>query len=294
MLAWSRLLFMFVAGALAWPASDAHAYCRESISSDSMGPCVDSPHPLFWTRGCLTYTFNDQLFSRLPLMTEKETRDGFNESFNTWRAVDCGDGPSPFYVEQASGTTTNDKSAFDYDIPNESVIDARTREEWSALGHDPNALALTLLWHDKDTGEILDVDMELNTGAGRFTNCDRPCGRDMMDLRNTITHEAGHVLGLGHSPVPGSTMLVDAPDGETEKRSLEADDKAGYCALALPQFECSNSACTCPAPPIYPSKRTVKGCACNVAGGHEHAPLGLFAMLGGLVLFRARRKSLSR
>ncbi len=276
-------------------ASRARAYCRENVKAQAMGACsasADVPD-LFWTRSCMTYVFNDQLVSRLPLLSEKELRDGFNESFATWQAVDCGKGRKPFYVEQTTGFTTTDKAEFLFDVMNESVIMAKTRDEWATLDQDANALALTLLWHDRDTGEILDVDMELNTGAGRFANCDKPCGRDMMDLRNTITHEAGHVLGLGHSTVQGATMFADAPDGETQKRTLEPDDELGYCKLDLPEFTCPDAACQCPAPEIYPSKRTVKSCACTTAGAGGSAPvmgLGLLVGLVGIAFARGLRR----
>jgi len=131
-------------------------------------------------------------------------------------------------------------------VPNESIVVMRPLAEWASLeDHDSNALALTLLWHDKKTGEILDVDMELNGGAGMFTDClKQRCVGAMIDLQNTVTHEAGHLLGLGHSSARGSTMEASTSSSpETQKRSLEADDKAGYCALSLPRGPCSGQTC---------------------------------------------------
>jgi hypothetical protein len=124
----------------------------------------------------VTYVFNDQSFQKLAPMSESDVRNTFENAFQTWADVDCGDKRSPFFVEQSPETTKTSKAEFVYDEPNESVIVARTRSEWSALpNHDPTALAFTLLWHDKNTGEILDVDMELNTGAGRFSDCTKVC-----------------------------------------------------------------------------------------------------------------------
>lgn len=296
MSAWARFWLGSALGAALLVApwlspAPAFAYCRESIEAQSSGPCVETPGVplLHWTRGCFTYVFNDRIVELLPLLTEAELRAAFKASYDTWRAVDCGDGDSPFYAEQAPGFTATSESVFEFDVRNESVVSARTREEWEK--HDPNALALTLIWHDAETGEILDVDMEFNTGAGRFTDCEkRTCGRDLMDLRNTATHEAGHVLGLGHSGVDGCTMLVDAPDGETSKRSLESDDRLGYCALSLPQYRCANAACECPAPPIYPSERTVETCACAAVGAHAPAPHAWLLALSLLCLQRLTRK----
>lgn len=269
--------------------------------SQPSGPCAETEGVplLHWTRSCVTYVFNDQLFSRLPLLTEAEIRKTFNQSYQTWADVDCGDNRSPFFVEQADGTTMTSKAEFVYDEPNEAIVVARTRSEWAALpNHDPTALAFTLLWHDKNNGEILDVDMELNTGAGRFANCDKGCSGAMVDLQNTITHEAGHLLGLGHTSVRGATMTTTAIGAETEKRTLEADDKMGYCALELPEFMCEGSKCSCPPPPIYPSQHTVQSCGCRTLGDvqprtHSRAMLAGSALLG-LCVARRRRASARR
>jgi hypothetical protein len=251
-------------------AGKASAFCRESLESQSQGPCVPAPGVAFltWDRSCMTYRFNDQIFMRMPRLTESAVRQIFNTSFMAWASVNCG-GRKPFLVEQFSGTTPTSKAEFLYDVENESIVVARTRSEWTALqDHDANALALTLLWHDKNTGQILDVDMELNTGAGTFNDCvSFPCTINMIDLQNTVTHEGGHLLGLGHSTVPGSTMEASTQSNmETTKRSLEDDDRAGYCALMLPEFKCSGTNCSCPPPPIVSSKTVTRTCACGVLG----------------------------
>jgi hypothetical protein len=271
----------------------ASAFCRESLESQSSGPCVTDPGVAFltWHRNCMTYRFNDQIFTRLPRLTESAVRKIFNTSFMTWANVNCS-GRKPFFVEQFAGVTATSNAEFLYDAMNESVVAARTRAEWAALkDHDPNALALTLLWHDKNTGEILDVDMELNTGAGMFNDCVAfPCSLQMIDLQNTVTHEGGHLLGLGHSPVPGSTMeFATGSNMEITKRTLEDDDRAGYCALMLPEFTCTGTNCTCPAPPIVSSKTVTRTCSCRSIGTEPMAPsAGLLALAGALALTAGR------
>jgi hypothetical protein len=277
----------------------AFAFCRESLESQSQGPCVDDPSipNLFWTRGCMTYRFNDKVFGLLTrgFATEESVRAAFQASFDAWAAVDCS-GKKPFWVAQAAATTTTSKSEFLYDAVNESVVIARTAADWASLkDHDFNALALTLLWHDKNTGEILDVDMELNTGAGAFSDCGRAgaCTSSMIDLQNTVTHEAGHLLGLGHSTVRGSTMEASTKSGpEVTKRTLEEDDEAGYCALDLPSWTCVGASCVCPAPPELPSRRTVRSCGCSIPGAARDelafAPIGV--LFGLVTWYRLRRR----
>lgn len=145
-------------------------------------------------------------------------------------------------------------------------------------------VALTSVLYDPRDGRIVDADIELNGWDGRpgllsnapngwyFTCLDpevvptrtvcssygeggsAPC--HYIDLQNTVTHEAGHFLGLRHpcrlsdgaetdlppcgpSPQPAlpygeTTMNPMTGPGETTKRSLSADDVAGVCA-AYPQ-----------------------------------------------------------
>jgi hypothetical protein len=272
-LAWPRLLQVALLASLVLGiegAATASAFCRESLQSQSQGPCVPAPGVAFlsWDRSCMTYRFNDQFFMRMPRLGEVAVRQIFSTSYMTWASVNCG-GHKPFFVEQFAGTTATNKAEFLYDVENESIVAARTRSEWAALkDHDANALALTLLWHDKNTGQILDVDMELNTGAGAFNDCvSSICTINMIDLQNTVTHEGGHLLGLGHSMVAGSTMEASTQSNmEVSKRSLEDDDRAGYCALMLPDFKCNGTNCSCPPAPIVSSKTVTRTCACGTVG----------------------------
>jgi hypothetical protein len=284
---------LLLCGAGVQPAA---AFCRESLESQSQGPCEEDPGVpfLFWKRNCMTYRFNQQFFDLVPLLSEAASRQVFKDSFQAWADVACG--RRPFFVQQFAGTTATSKAEFLYDVVNESIVVARTKAEWMNLkDHDSTALALTLLWHDKVTGEILDVDMEVNTGAGRFTDCEKQrCTLQMIDLQNTITHEAGHLLGLGHSPVMGSTMEASTQSNpETTKRTLEADDRAGYCALNLPTPPtCGGGDCVCGAPEIVPSRRTIRSCGCSLPGtaSSAGAPFAALACALGLGVFARRRR----
>jgi hypothetical protein len=248
----------------------------------------------------MTYLFHRTVFERVP-MGETFVRKTFATSLRTWADVQCTGTRTPFLVTAAAGTTTTADAEFLYDQPNESVVVVRNRSEWTKLpDHDALALALTLIWHDKKTGEILDVDMELNGGAGTFTDCkETRCGNTSIDLQNTVTHEAGHLLGLGHSTVRGATMQPSTTmSPEIEKRDLEPDDSTGYCALDLPDGPCKEGACTCPAPPIFSSHRSVTTCSCRTLGqspaaGSSNAlwSLGIGATLLASVWQRRRKRS---
>jgi hypothetical protein len=287
-------------GVLSLP-SRAQAFCRESTTSAPGGDCDNTAGSvlLHWERDCMTYVFNNQAFTRVP-MGETFVRKTFATSFQSWADVQCTKTPqNPYLVAQASGTTSTSAAEFLYDQPNESIIAVRTKGEWVILpDHDSLALALTLIWHDKKTGEILDVDMELNGGAGTFSDCTQGCRSSNIDLQNTVTNEAGHLLGLGHSNVAGATMQPSTTmSPEITKRSLESDDTMGYCACELPAGPCKGSSCTCPGAPIYSSHHSVRACNCDALGqsspNQAHAVFSL-AVLGASAWHLRRRRRQAR
>lgn len=80
-----------------------------------------------------------------------------------------------------------------------------------------------------DGPALLEVDIGLNGQYYRWA-VEGADGRTAFDLRGGVTHEVGHMLGLWHSTVPGST-LNPALSGSPEAFSLEADDIEGLCYL---------------------------------------------------------------
>lgn len=52
-----------------------------------------------------------------------------------------------------------------------------------------------------------------------------------LDLQGDAMHEIGHVIGLGHSTVPGATMNPAITGTGTNARSIEADDIAGLQSI---------------------------------------------------------------
>ncbi|MGZ5971583.1 MAG: matrixin family metalloprotease, partial [Polyangiales bacterium] len=87
---------------------------------------------------------------------------------------------------------------------------------------------------------ITEADIHLN--ARDFTFDDKG-----VDLRSILTHELGHVLGIGHSADPRATMSAGLPAG-LAGRSLEKDDTDAVCAL-YPSTDTTAHGCEagCPA-----------------------------------------------
>jgi hypothetical protein len=145
-----------------------------------------------------------------------------------------------------------------------------------AVCYSPNALAVTSIFKNNVTGEIVDADMELN--AVNFTWADlvaQPelASRTNADFQNTVTHELGHVIGLAHpcysandgggrlndnsgipeldctdanlpASVPETTMFPSASLGDVDRRTLSSDDAQAACDI----YPGTRSACDAPSP----------------------------------------------
>jgi MYXO-CTERM domain-containing protein len=240
-----------------------------------------------------------------------DTFTAVRNSFATWAAVSCSDLAFP---EQPLSTSPQDRRVGyfqDPTITNHNLVLWRTRacrdvvpandacltqggcsnayDCWDD-SHGDSVIATTTTTADRSTGKILDTDIELNdapsTTGTKFTfsvvdvlSCPTQSGMGCIDIQNTVTHEAGHTLGLDHSPDPNATMYANAPPGETSKRHLGTDDIAGICAI----YPKGQPTVTCVA------QESSSGCGCSQAQTGPGAALGALALL-----LQIRRRSRRR
>lgn len=206
----------------------------------------------------------------------EESIDAVVASFNEWAGQSC----SGLRVELA-GLTDAD-TGFDSSGNNQNVVIWReTEEDWR---HDPRAIGLTTVTFCvepgglcKRAGAILDADVELNGAWFTFTVGDEDV---RYDVRNTMTHEVGHVLGFEHSSIVEATMFGQATPGEVRKRTLHADDLRGMCET----YGVETPACV-------DEREAAAGIGCRAAG----AGGGWGALLGfvALAAFSGRRRGRS-
>lgn len=173
--------------------------------------------------------------------------------------------------------------------------------------YDPEAMAITTLFVHAD-GFIRDADIEVN--ATNFTWADLVSDPDptasKQDLRNTLTHELGHLIGLDHpcylptgqprpvddqgQPVPDcdaapaevreSTLYPSSDTGDLSKRTLSDDDRRAVCDI----YPAAAGPTMCAA-----TDGDDGGWGCQAAGTGR--PAGAAALLLGLALLaRARRR----
>lgn len=181
-----------------------------------------------WTQRCIPYWID--AFS--PDLLEDETEALIRDSFDVWASPACTD------LSFVFAGPTFERAGFDVrsDRNRNVVMVTRSQSEAAELLMDPALLAITLTSASDTTGEIFDADIILNTGIFQFEDVDsvfecRTRDDPPFDLRNTLVHEVGHLIGFDHSPDIESTMFARADACEIDKRDLTDGDLAGLCSV---------------------------------------------------------------
>jgi hypothetical protein len=94
-----------------------------------------------------------------------------------------------------------------------------------------SAIATTYWW--SSGSNIIDADVVFWDGAFRFYAGSTGCSGGFY-IEDIAAHEFGHVLGLGHSTLPGATMYPSTAACDMRNRTLDPDDIAGVMALYPP------------------------------------------------------------
>ena len=210
----------------------ASAFCRTTTCDPTVGECVPLDAPgcfsggkhLSWTSRCVGFSVARAAGPGVALDAFETTA---TKAFATWQAVTCNGAPVSLAFTD-NGVVTCDKVEYNDAKPNAHVILFR-RDMWPYMSAT-STIALTTVTFDRDTGAIVDADMELNAIGNTFTTDDSVVE---ADLQSIITHEAGHFIGFSHSAVHSATMFFSYDKGSTSLRHLDADDVAVAC-LAYP------------------------------------------------------------
>jgi hypothetical protein len=247
-------VFSALLGAVMCLAAPAHAYTinttevgkRIRWASDSVGLQMDSEYQQFLRAGdsyaALAIGFD--AWRGLPRVPDLVIRPGLPES-----------------VGHHDGHPTN------------GIYLLR---EWP---YEAAKLAVTIVTYEMDSGRLLDADIVVN-GQAKFALLNEPTqpGIDAYDLAAVLTHEAGHVLGLGESASgPEATMWPYAKPDDTDKRTLANDDEEGVTQSYLG------------APPA-----AAGGCVSNSVGGRARSRTGLTLGFWLLAVIPALRMSRRR
>jgi hypothetical protein len=131
-----------------------------------------------------------------------------------------------------------------------------------AACYPTNALAITTVFRNTSTGEIVQADTEVNAVNVFWADLVRNpslAAPSTADFQNMITHELGHVIGLAHpcfsaadttrlndnlgepqldctdpnlpATVANATMFPSVSMANTSRRTLTPDDEQGACDI---------------------------------------------------------------
>jgi hypothetical protein len=189
-----------------------------------------------WPRRCIPYHVNNRGSDNVVL-TKVET--AVRKSFAAWEQVTCSDLELSY-----QGQTNVEFVGYRPNATNANMV-VFQEDEWP---HQSKIIALTTVTFCSApsgapcdaAGKVLDADIEMNGVDFTFTASPLP-GMVQYDIQNTVTHEAGHFIGLDHTMVSDATMFATAPAGERAKQSLEQDDEDGLCEIyphLVPVPEC--------------------------------------------------------
>lgn len=261
------------------------------------GGCVSEGTPLHWASPCISYSVqaDGSASADIDAATFQEAIDA---AFTAWQGVACPGGGSPrFHAQFQDYVSCGRREAVCGDAhANVNVFMFQDRV-WPA---GAGVIGLTTPSGGTQSGLIFDADLELNTRDYRYSS-----GSLMGDfeLREVLTHEVGHFLGLDHSRVRGALMSAGYPMLQLSRELLTADDIAAICAVYPPGPPLS---CGAPSPPAYDQCQLEAGEAppCQLASmTHEsggcsfavdlRASFSGYAAAALLLVWRSRRHRLT-
>lgn len=282
-------------------ASDASAFCRTRTvptppDFDPAGGCFTQGAPLYHPSRCLPYRIAtpDTDFFLVPpwILSDRLAR-----AFAAWTMPNahCSPGISTVELEQV---TRGVVASYTTGERGDNIV-GFVRPWTHGTGE---TLALATLTFDATSGEVFDVDLEINDEI-TWSTADTPPA-DGFDLQAALTHEAGHVLGLAHTSDADATMFAAYTPGSIGQRSLSDDDMLGVCEMYPTHFTRNTAAGPVPATQcrLAPGSATegcgdpqiTHGCAAAPAATKE---TGAAAALVALALSRAaswRRRRAAR
>ncbi|HEY0462958.1 MAG TPA: matrixin family metalloprotease [Polyangiaceae bacterium] len=278
----------------------ASAFCQATSCDPSKVDCKPSSagcfsvgYPLLWASNCVSVSVQADA-SVSQHIDYDAAQASVTRAFDAWNNVTC-TGGAPSISVLVKGPINCDASEYNEHRANANIV--VFRDPWPYVGGE-DALGMTRVRFNPNTGDIYDADIEVNAVTEPLSVGDAQ--PNAVDLDSLLTHEAGHLLGLGHSRDSAATMYPGYQLGSVELRTLSADDIAGLCGIYPPKRQPGSTSCEprhgysdlCGAdqPEIAPTPDKPEPVAskCSFSPGRTSS-VGVF-VLGALLAFGLRRR----
>jgi Matrixin len=281
---------MLAALGVASSEAPASAFCRTTATSQGLGAevdtsgCVATGLPLAWKTHCIPVGVEVH-GSKLRGISYAEIHAALLEAQDTWANADCaGKPPSLQWLDRGKMQCDTVEFLPDGGKSNNNIV--MFRDHWPYEG---DVDALPTVTFRSESGEILDVDIELNSGDHEFSSS----GEDgAVDLETSLVHNLGHLLGIAHSPEDDSVMNSSLAPGQ-QRRELSPDDAAAVCELFPPEevFECAAEKVDVDFTRECAAPETLEGnCQASLVPNASGRPGALWLGLLGLCAVRALRR----
>jgi MYXO-CTERM domain-containing protein len=187
----------------------------------------DRPYSQAWNQRCIPYYISNAG----TLLDGDARRQLILQSFRVWSSEPCTD-----MLFMDSGYTDQEPGFDSRRNDNQNIVISIEDNDFARQVFTRRELAITITSFNTATGEIFDADLMINSASFGFDDVQSTvtCKAAIVppyDLRNTIVHEIGHILGFEHDTDPESTMHASADTCEVKKRDLTADNKLGMCTV---------------------------------------------------------------
>jgi len=152
-----------------------------------------------------------------------------DQALEAWVTSCGGDEPASMSLTAYKSTSCG-RAVYNKEGPNANAVVFRDGGAWDHDNELGNTLGFTTVSFNVATGEIYGADIELNNTDGQLGV---PTARGDYDLQSVITHELGHLLGIGHTQDETALMYPSLPTQEL-RHDLGDDDRAAICEVYSP------------------------------------------------------------
>lgn len=183
---------------------------------------------IFWNNPCFAYSMQENGSEHFDT---EALRKAVRKAFDQWALPAlCARDKSPGLKVHDWKDVACDQVQYNSNKGNANIIIFRD----SGWMYDPVLPAITSVYYEPSSGEVLGADMEINTDPANFAFTLTEGDPDKWDLPSILLHEVGHFIGLAHSEDSSAVMYHTLPKG-VSKRSLSQDDARAVCALYPPK-----------------------------------------------------------